>query len=653
MDKTLSRESILEAKEKLGDRNAEIISDVLHLEKYNPQRRIGCCPNPNHRDSTPSFSYNPKSHSFFCFGCHINVDVIDAWMSTGMTFIQAAEKLYTEAEIPHNFSYIGAKTDQAYYYPEPEYADNKESVYKYWALRGISRETIDALDIQQDRNGNTLFQYYDDADVLRCVKVRPSRAVKHGELKCWWLSDKERKPYSTMHLLFNMNRVNISQPLIICTGEGDCATAVECGFTNATSIPMGDGNLQFIQQCWDFLNQFNEIILVHDNDEAGRKFIKEAVRRLGEHRTKVVDVPETWTLENGNVVKIKDLNELLYRGGSEAVIKAINSAKEREIETVVDYTKVSDFSMEDVDGIITGFRDLDSSLGKLYVGTTNIITGISGSGKSSFISTLVDMAIEQGFPCWIYSGELNNQLLKSWIDFVHAGQFNIESVKRNGFTSYKIKKEAQENINRFYANQLFFYKDTEDCKVSRLLESIEASVKRYGVKMAVIDNMTSVDLECNESNRWEKQDAFVRQCIELARKLNIILFLVLHPKKMDIVRPVDLFDLAGVTSSANLSHRILSLYRVQDSDRQPDRKGNQKPFTNCDVQLRVVKDRFASATGKIFPLWYDVPSRRFYDSMETLRRDYEWDTVKHDGMLPFFNANRFNADDDSEVFGEA
>ena len=639
MDNTISKEAIQKAKEKLGDRNAELIAEIMHLEKYNPQRKIGCCPNPAHQDDTPSFSFNRKANAFYCFGCHMSADVIDAWMSTGDTFLQACEKLFKEADMPHNFSYRGIPSDHEYVYPKPDWADTKEHVYAYWEKRCVSPATIDALGIMEDKQGNTCFPYYDDSDVLRCVKVRPSRAIRKGvdKSKCWWM------PSDTMHLLFNQNRVNVSQPLIICCGEGDCATAYDCGFTNATSLPMGDANLQFVTQQWDWLKQFETIILVHDNDEAGWKFVKEATRRLGEYRCKVVDLPETWTGKDGSVHRIKDLNELRFWAGPRAVIDAINNAKEREVESVIDYTKISAFNMEDVDGITTGFADIDAALGKLYVGTTNIITGITGSGKSSFLSTLINQAVDQHFPVWVYSGELNNELLRSWIDFAHAGQANIDAITQNGRTSYQIKPEATRKISEFYRNQLYFFRDTEDPKVSHILESIEASVRRYGVRVAVIDNMTSVCLECTETNRWEKQDAFVRDCIDLAKKLDIVLFLVLHPRKLDTVRPVDIFDLSGVTSSANLAHRIFSLYRVQDSDREPNKTGKTKPYVNCDVQCKLIKDRFGSALGRIFPLYYDVPSRRFYDTPETLARSYAWDTEERDltQALPYFDMHRF------------
>ena len=55
---------IQQAKEKLGERNADMIASIMSIEDYNPSRRVGRCPNPAHDDSTPSCSYNPKTYSF-------------------------------------------------------------------------------------------------------------------------------------------------------------------------------------------------------------------------------------------------------------------------------------------------------------------------------------------------------------------------------------------------------------------------------------------------------------------------------------------------------------------------------------------------------------------------------------------------------------
>lgn len=622
------------------------------MDKYNAGRKVGCCPNPAHDDHNPSCSYNPKNYSFHCWSCGFDADILTAYMMhDNCSFLEACESLFKEAGMSYDFTERGVKQSIHYKYPKPEYAENKKHVYSYWESRCISPETIDYLDIQEDPQGNTMFQYYDLNDVLVTVKLRKSAPIKKGERKCWHLQGADTSNY-----LYNINKISTEQPLIITSGEGDCATAIECGFYNTVSINGGDQNTQWISECWEFLQQFDDIYLIHDNDDSGRKFAREVTARLGEYRVKIVDIPTPHVLEDGTKVRVKDLNELLYYQGKDAVRAAINNASQAEIPTIIDYTDVSKFDMSDVPGFITGFHDMDNALDKFYMGTTTILTGTAGSGKSSLLSTLICKSIEQGFPCFVYSGELSNQSLKSWVDSVHAGQRGMNEYQSQvtGNTYYKIKPEVFKKINSTYKGKLFFYRDGFDHKVTRLLQTAENVVRRNGVKTLIFDNMTSVDLENTDKDKYIKQEEFVRNVIEFSKRWQVCCIVVLHPKKMDMVRRMNLFDLQGVTAAPNLAHRVLSLYRVTKKEKagEMNRNGSgwyREPI-RYDVIIDILKDRFGSAAGKEVGLYYDIPSKRFFDSVESLDHRYEWDDSEPDGTWLPFGIPQFEEAD--EIFGE-
>ena len=84
-------ELINKAKEKLGDKNAELIVKALGVEDYDEKKMRACC--PHHNEKTPSWIYNPKENKFHCFGCNRNTDIIDAFMESGMTYIESLQKL--------------------------------------------------------------------------------------------------------------------------------------------------------------------------------------------------------------------------------------------------------------------------------------------------------------------------------------------------------------------------------------------------------------------------------------------------------------------------------------------------------------------------------------------------------------------------------
>lgn len=651
----IDREAIQQAKEQLGDRNADLMQEILQMEKYNPQRKLGCCPNPDHDDHNPSCSYDPKRHLFHCFSCGYTIDLVSAYMLSGMSFTDACRKLFAEAGYQYDFSEIDRHVKQRdYRYPKPKYAENRDKVNAYWQGRGISEKTLDYVDIQEDPDGNTLFQYYDLTDTLVTVKVR-SHNTKDAGHRFWHLKDSDH-----MDILFNMNRINPEQPLIITCGEGDCMTAVECGFYNAVSINGGEKNHNWIANCWEWLQQFHEIILVPDNDDTGKQWLKTVRTRLGEYRIKVADVGITVTPIGQDPKEINDLNELYCTCGREAVQLVINEAKDSEIPSIVDYADVKKFDMSEVAGVTTGIADMDEALDKFYMGSTTVLTGTAGSGKTSLLSTLICKAVEQDFPVFVYSGELSNPSLKSWIDYVHAGRRGLNQYEKtvgHGFY-YRVRNDVAKKINEFYKGKIFFYKDSFDQKVSHIMQTAESVVRKYGVRFLVFDNLTSMDLENDDNNKYQKQEEFIRNIVSFATQWDVCCVVVLHPKKMDMYRKMSIFDLQGVSAAVNLTHRVLALYRVRPEEKKGKMmksKGGwvQEPIP-YDVTIEVLKDRFGSGAGKTIGLYYDVPSKRFYDTLDTLDHQYQWDADSdYKGVpLPYETPSLVEAENyDLEVLG--
>ena len=644
----IDKEKIHEAKEKLGDRNADIMAELLNLQQYDTRSMKALC--PFHEEKTPSFVYNKKTYSFRCFGsCGQSYDIVDVLMRTQhISFLDAVQKLFELAEIPYDFSDKGVYQSAEYRYPKPEYADNKDQVYAYWATRGISRETIDYADVQQDRDGNTLFQYYDLNDVLTMVKIRKSRKIQKGETKCYCLPGADTKP-----LLFNMNKVNPDQPLVLTCGEGDALALIECGITNVSSIPLGDGNLHWIEENYDFLQMFNEIYLCHDNDESGDKYIKTVPMRLGDYRCKIVDIPKFFINENGEKILIKDVNELLFRQGKEAVIRAVNAARDTEIESIVDYTDVKEFDMDSMEGFTTGFSELDRMINKIYLGSLTVLTGSPSCGKSSLISTLALRAVEQGFPVLMYSGELSNMNLRNWLDYALVGQRWLNQIEGQHKTYYKIKPEAYPLINKFYKNKIYFYKDSFSQDVDSIMQSFESTVRKKGVQVIFLDNFSIIDLNCTDENKWEKQEQFVKRLIEFAKKYNVAVVSVLHPKKILNISEISIYDLSGTSAAVNLAHRIFSIYRLTQKDKDGimgfNGKWKKEPI-DADVKITCLKDRYHSATGQSIYLHYDIPSRRFYDTLETLDHVYSFDHNEYETTLPYYDYEKEKRDDN--VFGK-
>lgn len=643
----IDQKKVQKAKEKLGDDTFYIMMKELGIDDYD-ERNLKCkC--PFHAEDTPSFIWNTKAGKAHCFGaCHRSYDILDVFMHKGLTYIEAVQKLFDLTKISYHFGEHKLQTKSSYRYPKPVECTDKSKIYQYLSLRNISPETTDYLDIRQDRQGNIVFNYYDCNDTLTMVKYRPSRKIQKGENKNWCQIGAD-----TLPILFNMNRINVSAPLLICSGELDCASALEAGFSNAVSIPLGDGNTQWINECWDWLEQFDEIIICPDNDDSGMKFCKDIVPRLGSWRCKVVNVPDFFETSDGKKLRIKDLNDCLYRFGKEKVLELIVNAKDSPVDSVTDFSEITNVDLNEIDGIQTGIRDLDKSLMKLFYGTFNIVTGVNGAGKSSLLSQLVCQCLDQQKNVWYYSGELPNFQSKNWINYILAGQRHLKQCRFEESTYWKVTLEAQKKINEFYQGRLFIYKDGCDHKVSSLMKSMENTVRKYAAKLLIIDNLTSVNLENNDNNKYEKQAEFVTELINFAKKFNVVVVLVVHPHKMDTMRRMTKMDVQGISAIIDLAHRILSLYRVTPEDKKGKPKQNgsgwYKEPISCDVICDILKDRMMGFEGKGIPLFYDRPSRRFFTSEQDLDYQYGWDKLKHSGALPFSPPQLLA---EQEVFGK-
>ncbi len=644
----VSKDKVAEAKAKLGDRNAEIIAEELNLINYDTKNRKACC--PYHNENTPSFIYNSKNYNFHCFGCHKNVDIIDVFMEKGSTYIEAVEKLFDLAGISYSFGEKNIKTKYSYKYPTPVECENKDKVYEYFMLRKISPATVDYCDVRQDEQGNVVFNYYDSNDVLTMVKYRPSRKITKGENKTWC-----QKGADTTPLLFNMNRINTSKPLLITEGEPDAMAAIESGYTNTVSVPLGAGNFHWIEECWDWLEQFDSIIICSDNDEAGIKMQKEVVYRLGSWRCKIVNIPLFYEQADKQKVRVKDLNEVLYYLGKENVIEIIVNAADTLVDSVFDYSDIKNIDLDNIDGINTGFKDLDRKLMKLFYGSFNIVTGINGSGKSSFLSQLVCQSLEQNKNVWMYSGELPNFQSKNWINYILAGQRNLVEKNVNDTPFWKVTEQAQIQMNKYYQGKLYIYKDGYSHKVSDLIQSMVDSIRKYGAKLIIIDNLTSVNLECNENNKYSKQEEFIVQCIDVAKKYNVAVVLVCHPHKIETMRRLTKMDVQGISAIIDLAHRIISLYRVSKDDKKGVPKKNGKGWVKepikYDVLVDILKDRMLGYEGNSVGLFYDRPSRRFFTTEFDLDYKYSWDNKQYSTQLPFPPKQLYSKQDE-EVFGE-
>ena len=633
----VNKKDIEKAKEKLGDDNAFIIAELLELEDFDDKNMKACC--PYHSEDTASFIYNKKNYTFHCFGCDKTVDIIDVLMEQrNMTFLEAAQWLFERAGINYSFGEKNVKTKRSYKYPYEEPLNDKSHVISYCNKRGISKDVIDYLDIREDAQGNLVFNFYDTNDVLTTVKYRPSQTVEKGKNKTWCQKDADTTP-----LLFNMNRVNTSKPLLITEGEIDCASAIESGYLNAVSVPLGAGNLHWIEENWDWLDMFESIIVWSDNDEAGEKMRKECVYRLGTWRTKYIITPDYYERENGKRIPIKDINDCLQTGGSQFVMELISNAKDVPVKSVVDYSEIEELDISQMDGVQTGIKPLDNELLKIFYGTLTILSGRPGSGKTSIIDQTIARTIDSDKSVFLFSKEMPERMSANWFNTIIAGRRNMEEKSsKDGHKYHVVPYKTQKLMQEYYSKKLFIYRDSEPNDVQSVLKSAEECVRKFGCKLIVLDNLMMIDLHCTEADKNQAQTDFINDLIKFAAKFNVAVVLIAHPRKtQDQNSDIEMYDISGSSNIINLAMRSIGLRRVSKKEKA-DPKAKWRKY---DVVLTVIKDRLLGKADFQMGLWYDLTSRRFYTDYEEYDAQFAWDKKVYTNKLPYVDRNQVLPED--------
>ena len=374
-------EKIIKAKEVIGDKAAFQIAEHYHVEKFDEKNLKGCC--PFHHEDTPSFIWNKKDKYFHCYGCSRKVGLLDMYIETEGSYNAALKRLFNEAGIEYDDKDLKVDRESyfdSYRFPREEPDIDKTQVYEYYSKRGISKETIDYVGVKQDKWGNAVFELRDLDGELLAVKYRPSHKIQQGQAKMWWQKDADTCPS-----LFNIDKVDITKPVLIVEGYSDVLAVVEAGFHNVVSIPGGAEDLNWIEFNYDILEKIPQVYLWFDNDVPGETGRKRAQQRIGEYKCKIVKpdkddkeaVATYYELYGANCHKT-DANNVLLACGKDRIIWLIDNAEEIPVENLVDLMTAEEFDIDKTGYNSTGISELDKQIYGYIDGTLNIWTAYAG-----------------------------------------------------------------------------------------------------------------------------------------------------------------------------------------------------------------------------------------------------------------------------------
>ena len=449
--------------------------------------------------------------------------------------------------------------------------------------RGISEEVIRRYEIVTKKNDNNVlvFPFYDEDGMLAFIKYRQIDFDKaKGGNKEW--CEKDMKS-----ILFGIKQCVDFQRLIITEGQIDSLSVATAGFNNCCSVPTGKNGMRWVPHNWDWIKQFKEILVFGDYEHDSMTLLPDITARFLDTETKILAVrPEDYR-------GCKDANELLLKHGADAIRNAIKNAQPQMLEQVVRLQEVEYQDGDVEEKLPTGIREVDKVLtGGLPFGLMNILTGKRGEGKSTEGSMLVKSALENGYNCFIYSGEMKKGDVRKWLDLQIAGSNRVITENKGDYDVYRLSRQNTETIGNWYRDQAYIYDTSVVVEQQKnLLEVIETYIKQFGCRFMLVDNlMTAIDLTDIGTDKFERQELVCKRLARMAMKYNALILLIAHKKKGTGFDEND--DVLGSSEITNLAGIIMSYGRDKDiNDDERLLKVTKNRLTGrCDfdgVDLRI------------------------------------------------------------------
>jgi len=502
----------------------------------------------------------------------------------------------------------------------------REQVVSWFKQRGISESTLGRFLIfcrkeympQTSAQENCIcFPYYRDGQLIN-VKYRDGRKnfklVKGAEL-----------------IFFNLPSISNRKSVIITEGEIDCMAMYEAGFGvdpigddegtvlndnfskwGIVSVPNGasKGNqkMEYLDNCSEFFEGMDEIVIATDGDEAGVLLKDELIRRLGVERCRVVTYPyeEVVPLQNGLKRRCKDMNEVLLYLGKEVVATCIENSASIPVDGVHFLEDIFPSMLENFKkGIVlapkTHFGEMDDYF-RWKKGEINMFTGYANHGKTTLVlQMMLTKSVEDGWKWAIFSPE-NYPANDFYDDLVemYTGKW-LDSMSQDDYV------EAC-----YFIDKHIFYVYPEDSHdINAINEKFRYLVLKKGIDGCLIDPINQLD---HNQKAYQREDQYLSEMYKDIKRFsllnNISYNIIAHPVKPQreadkSYPPVDSYDISGGSMNGNKMDNIVSYYRPNFHI--------DKSSPEVQIYVQKVKRKRTGGKSGDFPIRLNWATKRFVD----------------------------------------
>ena len=358
-----------------------------------------------------------------------------------------------------------------------------------------------------------------------------------------------------------------------------------------------------LQDNFAWLKQFNRVILMLDNDAAGRAATEECCKILPKGKAYI------------STLRYGDINEYLTQGKSSQFISDMWGAKEYcpagvtpSAQLLTEAMEATDLKQISLPPFLRGLSDklfgghptkeIFLCLAKTSVGKTTIVNAITEHlvlHEPDHIVGVLSLEADAGK----YSRNLLSSHLKVNLNRMQADE------RRDFLSRDDIKAKSENLFTRDGGNSRFYVTDDRGAEIGHVKDKVEEMVRGLGVTILIVDPYS--DLLSGMS--VQEQEELATWIKKLQKECDVTPFIISHVRK-SADNSGDLLvedDAMGSSFLVKAAATTISLERNKQSE---------CPIVRNTTDIYVLKNREFGETGLACKVYYDAPTATMYDLNE-------------------------------------
>ena len=457
--------------------------------------------------------------------------------------------------------------------------------------RGISKEVVEFFGVKmgfnEDRKPDAHYYPYTKNGQTTAYKERklPKEFRVHGDFK-----DTD---------LFGQHLFSGGRTLVICEGEIDTLSVAQAfkdykgTIYPVVGIHSASGTASVLRHR-DWINSFDSVILMLDQDEAGQKATDTIAKMIKTGKARVARLP------------CKDANESLMKHGKDSILRAVWDASEWSPAGIVMGEQVWEQfkARQEVESIPypTCLQGLNDKLGGMRLGEITLFTSGTGSGKSTVIKEIILDLLETT------EDRIGLVSLEESIGDT-AEKFISMALQRPVSDPPPLsEEELREGFDRVFSNERLVLLDHQgSVGDDSLIDKIEY-MALMGCRYIVLDHITIAVSEGSDGlSGNEAIDKVMSDLLKVVKRHNVWLGLISHLRKamggksFEEGNLASIDDIKGSGSIKQISFDIVAFARNLVAEDDTERN---------TIKFRVLKSRFTGRTGDAGAAVYDPATTR-------------------------------------------